>query len=318
MLRASMTIQVPTLPPARVHVGVVPKWDMNDLILRNCPVCGASESEPLCERPDGLTVDTCRACEMMFVGKLPSSRQLTNHYQTYASRKGYSRAGRMSWLQRVALCSQSLYAEALQQTGGILGRRVLDVGCSTGVFMEVIRFQGGLPEGVEIDASAREEARKRGFSVMEEIPSTGQYDVTLAFQVLEHLHAPGDMLAAMARLTKPDGRILLAMPNATEVSNLGRDWLGFRVDLEHFNYFTIATVAELLRRHGILIEHFWEHRQPAIIRTDIDESHVQLSLRQRVNMRIQRRAVAFSRILFPPAERFQEGSFVLSLLARKA
>lgn len=280
-------------------------------------MCGASESEPFCERPDSLTADICRACEMMFVGKVPSNRQLTNHYQTYASKKGYSRA-RMSWFERVAHCSQSLYAEALQQTGGIFGRKVLDVGCSTGVFMEVIRFQGGLPEGVEIDASAREAARKRGFSVMEEIPSTGQYDVTLAFQVLEHLHAPGDMLAAMARLTKPGGRILLAMPNATEVSSLGRDWLGFRVDLEHLNYFTIATVAELLRRHGMLIEHFWEHRQPAIIRTDIDESHVRLSLRQRVNMRIQRAGVASFRILFPPAERFQEGSFVLSLLARKA
>ncbi len=255
---------------------------------------------------------------MMFVGTLPSDRQLANYYQTYASKKGYSQSLKMSWLRRVANCSQTFYVEALQQTGGIFGRTVLDLGCSTGTFMELIRFEGGLPEGVEIDASARDAARSRGFAVAEKIPATGQYDVTLAFQVLEHLHTPGDMLAAMGRLTKPGGRILLAMPNASEVSYLGRDWLGFRVDLEHFNYFTVATVAELLRRHRILIEHFWEHGQPAIMRTDIDESHVQLSLRQRVNMRIQRTAIASLRILFPPPERFQEGTFVLSLLARKA
>lgn len=290
---------------------------MDDLESRACPVCSATTSEPLCQRPDNLVVERCQSCGMMFVANLPSATQLDKYYQTYAALKGYTKTREPTWIERVAGCAQNFYIEVLEETGGITGRTVLDFGCSTGSFMESIRFRGGRPQGIEIDAPAREQARRRGFTVMEAIPETGQYDVTSAFQVLEHLPRPSDMVTAMAKLTKREGRILVATPNASEVAHLGRDWIGFRVDLEHFNYFTIATLADLLRRHGILVEHFWEHRQPNLVRTDIDSSGTSLSLIERLRLRVRRKAANAFRLLNPMPERFLEGTFSLSLVARK-
>jgi 2-polyprenyl-3-methyl-5-hydroxy-6-metoxy-1,4-benzoquinol methylase len=290
---------------------------MSDLESRPCPVCASASSEEFSLRPDGLVVESCKTCGMMFVRRVPSENQLAKYYQAYASLKGYAKPRPKTWLERAAYCAQSIYIEALEETGGIVGRTVLDFGCSVGDFLDAVRFRGGRPEGIEIDAPAREEAQRRGFTVSAGIPESGQYDVTSAFQVLEHLAKPGDMVDAMYRLTKPEGRILLATPNASEVAKLGSDWLGFRVDLEHFNYFTIQTMAELLRRHKVLIEHFWEHRQPNIVRTDIGDSGATPTLLERARLRVRHAAATAHRLLYPPPERFLEGTFTLSLLARK-
>jgi 2-polyprenyl-3-methyl-5-hydroxy-6-metoxy-1,4-benzoquinol methylase len=313
-----MSDSVVSIPAARVHVGVVPEWNLDDLVTRGCPVCGEDDSETVCRRPDGLDVESCRNCEMLFVARIPSEHQLAAFYSTYASHKGYSKGQPRSWLARVAACAQDLYIEALEQTGGLFGRSVLEIGCSTGNFLELVAFKGGRPAGVEIDTRAREEAESRGFSVSSILPSSGQYDVTCAFQVIEHLAKPGEMLGVMRSLTKPEGRVILGVPNAAEFSRLGRDWLGFRVDLEHFNYFTIKTLASLLRRHGLLVEHFWEHRQPHVVRTDIESVPGPSTRGARLRARIDREAVALLRALRPPPERFLEGTFVLSLLARPA
>jgi SAM-dependent methyltransferase len=313
-----MSDQVASVPAARVHVGVVPKWNLDDLVERGCPVCGERNSKSFCRRPDGLAVEACQVCEMLFVGKIPSDGQLAAFYSKYASHKGYGKGLQRSWLARVAACAQDLYIEALEQTGGLLGRSVLEIGCSIGNFLELVAFKGGRPAGVEIDTEAREAAQARGFAVSSSLPASGQFDVTCALQVIEHLAKPGEMLAAMRRLTKPDGRIVLGVPNAAEVSRLGPDWLGFRVDLEHFNYFTIQSLASLLRRHGLLVEHFWEHRQPHVIRTDIEPVPGPSTRFARLRAQIDRTAVTLLRALQPPPERFLEGTFVLSLLARPA
>lgn len=311
-------MQHPPIPAARVHVGVVPQWDTNDLVSRNCPVCDGAQSTPFCRRPDGLVVETCTCCGMLFVRQTPSEAQLNSYYQTYASHKGYSKSRALSWLETVAACSQNPYIEALEQTGGLVDRSVLDIGCSTGSFMDLIRFRGGRPEGFEIDGSAREEAHSLGLVAFDKLPEGRQYDVTCAFQVLEHLVNPGETIAAIGRLTRSEGRVLLSTPNAGEVARLGRDWLGFRVDLEHFNYFTLGSLAELLRRHGLLVEHFWEHRQPNLVRTDIEARTPQYTWSQRLRNRVNRNAIALFRTFTPPPERFLEGTFTLSVLARKA
>ena len=306
------------IPPARVHVGCIPRWNMNDLARRPCPVCGDSKSESLCQRPDGLVVVACQVCGMMFVREMPSEEQLAAYYQDYAATKGRVREPRPSWFRCVSGVARNFYIEAMENTGGLAGRTVLDIGCSTGDFLELVRFRGGCPQGVEIDVQSREAAQARGLTVHTAIPQAAQYDVTCALQVLEHLTNPGVMVDAMARATKPEGRVVLGVPNASEAPRVGLDWLGFRVDLEHFNYFTVTTLAELLRRHGLLVEHFWEHRQASITRTDIEPWRAPLTWRQRARDRIDREAIRFLRTLLPRPERFIEGTFVLSLVARKA
>ena len=72
------------------------------------------------------------------------------------------------------------------------------------------------------------------------------------------------MLQQFRRLLKVSGRLLLSCPNAEDVSRIGRPWIGFRVDLEHLNYFNVATISALLERHDLFVACYWETSQPAI------------------------------------------------------
>jgi hypothetical protein len=50
-------------------------------------------------------------------------------------------------------------------------------------------------------------------------------------------------------------------PNGGQADTLGAGWVGFRVDLDHLNYFSSATLSRLLVRAGLWPEAVWEFRQ---------------------------------------------------------
>lgn len=313
----SLLEQVP--PRVRVTAGAVPEWDLKDLVYRRCPLCAHEDSRLVCLRPDRLAVHACEQCGMHFVKAVPSEQQLTKFYQRYAFYKGYAereevRPLSLRWRDMVYHCSQNLYIETLEQTGGLRDKTLLDMGCSTGTFMQLARFKGAKASGFELDGAARRAAQSIGFEVAERAPEGGaRFDIITAFHVLEHLPEPGSWVKDMVRLLKPEGRAVIAVPNATEVRDFGESWIGFRVDLEHLNYFDLKSLSRLLETHGLYVEHAWQHRQPSLLRTDTPPASLDRSLASRAARLLER---AY-RILSPPVERFLDGSFNLSVLARR-
>ena len=167
---------------------------------------------------------------------------------------------------------------------------------------------------MEPDADARISlSRKNRLPFLEQIGlQNEEFDVICLFQVLEHLvEYPSALLADISRSLSKDGRVLIAVPNGGEYAKTGPAWLGFRVDLEHVNYFDLKSLAALLSKHGLFCEHYWEDAQPAIAR----ETHRH---REVAVMRWPKRIVKalFNRFM---VERgiLNQGSFVLTVLARK-
>jgi ubiquinone/menaquinone biosynthesis C-methylase UbiE len=103
------------------------------------------------------------------------------------------------------------------------GDAVLDVGCGPGddLFDLAERVgDGGRLVGIDASevmiAAARRRAEERGLPVAFEVGEAtalpfadGTFDVCRAARVLEHLDDPGGALAEMARVTRPDGRIVV-------------------------------------------------------------------------------------------------------------
>lgn len=99
-------------------------------------------------------------------------------------------------------------------------RRVLDVGCGAGAFVErLITDFGVSAEGLESNLAAAESARQRGLLVWsEDIRAFAEahpagYDAVCAFQVLEHVPDLRRFLQAMLTLVRPGGLVVLAVPN---------------------------------------------------------------------------------------------------------
>jgi SAM-dependent methyltransferase len=138
----------------------------------------------------------------------------------------------MRWIRGRKLAQRRLLVERF---AGRKAGRVLDVGSSTGLFLEEMRRAGWEAEGVEPTASAAEYARKRfGLSVfeglLEEAPFAPEsFDAITFWDVLEHLHSPRDGLARTAALLRPGGLVAINVPNwhAPERRLFGRWWAGY-------------------------------------------------------------------------------------------
>lgn len=100
------------------------------------------------------------------------------------------------------------------------GQSVLEVGCATGYFLDMIRKKKAVGVGLEMNKKAITEARQQGFDIFEEylrehsVSHEGKYDVVCSFQVLEHIADVKDYFESAKRCLKPGGKIIVAVPNS--------------------------------------------------------------------------------------------------------
>jgi SAM-dependent methyltransferase len=97
-------------------------------------------------------------------------------------------------------------------------RRVLDVGCGVGMYTGAFLRETIHVLGVEIERERALEARKRANGVVqssgERLPFLdGTFDVVFSHEVLEHVADDRACVTEMVRVTKPNGRIVLFVPN---------------------------------------------------------------------------------------------------------
>ena len=146
----------------------------------------------------------------------------------------------------------------------ISANRILDVGCGTGVFGEVLRNERER-EVVGITYSSEEAtlAEKRLSAVYcadlnnFDLTALGRFDCVVMSHVLEHLYRPDEFLMQVRSILEPNGVIVVALPNVVFWPQriqflLGRwrytDW-GI-LDRTHFRFFDLYSSAELLRESG--------------------------------------------------------------------
>lgn len=109
------------------------------------------------------------------------------------------------------------FDRTLQWVRSLPVRTVLDVGCGDGAFLDQARAAGLKTFGTELNKDAREKAVSKGHEVLEsflqDLGTSQQYDLVVAFQVLEHVSDPVQFLQWMAKVARPGGYLAVAVPN---------------------------------------------------------------------------------------------------------
>ncbi|HVZ46404.1 MAG TPA: methyltransferase domain-containing protein [Ramlibacter sp.] len=147
-------------------------------------------------------------------------------------------------------------------------RTLLDVGGGEGGFARAfVEARGGKAWLVEPSAAADRAARHPGLHVMrgriEDLDAAldGHFDAVSLLDVLEHVAEPAAMLARARRLLRPNGWLLLSVPNIGHWSVV-RDLAQGRFDYlpvgvlctTHVRFFTARSLRELLEREGFEVE----------------------------------------------------------------
>ncbi len=99
--------------------------------------------------------------------------------------------------------------------------RVLDTGCGTGTFMEMLRDQKLCNcIGIDISEVSIQMIKKKGFQGFKcELPNLpsdleeNSFDVCTIIETLEHLSNPQETLKSLYRILKEGGYLVIAVPN---------------------------------------------------------------------------------------------------------
>jgi SAM-dependent methyltransferase len=149
------------------------------------------------------------------------------------------------------------------------GSRVLDLGCGRGVILGELADRGFEVHGVEISQEAARGADPRAeIRIASRLADAGYpaayFDEIVIWHVLEHLLDPREALGEAHRILKPEGRLVVAVPN---FSSWQARWSGsawFHLDLpRHLWHFPLDALRRLLRGAGFEIrsEHHFSLRQ---------------------------------------------------------
>lgn len=144
------------------------------------------------------------------------------------------------------------------------GKRVLDVGCSSGYLARPLVEHGCTVIGIERDEAAAESARSICEEVLVgdvetlELPfPPGSFDVVLCGDLIEHLREPEAFLVRMRPLLRERGVLVLTTPNVANWSvRLGLLFGRWRytergiLDRTHVHLFTRGTLVEAVERAG--------------------------------------------------------------------
>ena len=149
--------------------------------------------------------------------------------------------------------------------------RLLEVGCSWGLFLDYARSRGWSVAGVELSEPASIWAREQlslevtaGNLNSSAYLNSKQFDAAVAWHVIEHVPDPIAFLQSMRSCLRPGGRIALRTPNIQSLSaRLNRphwEWMGAPA---HLTLFSICSLRSALHQTGFEVEKIFTRRGDA-------------------------------------------------------
>ena len=134
------------------------------------------------------------------------------------------------------------------------GKDVVDVGCGTGGFLDLVRPLAKSVSGVEPQAYMRDELTRLGHTVFrlpEDAPAAS-FDVAFLFHTLEHVVEPLEVLREVKRILRPGGVLVVEVPHAKDaLLDLGA-FKKFSLWSEHLILNTKESLEVFLRHAGFV------------------------------------------------------------------
>jgi SAM-dependent methyltransferase len=255
-----------------------------------CPACGSRQFRPLFEATDRLYGTTakvfqvveCSGCGLMRLYPWPEPEELRQYYPAnywFAAEPSTAASLEETYRRFVLRDHLRFVLSALQR---VPRGPVLDVGCGGALFGRLLRESGHPCVGLDFS----HQAAHVGWSINNVPVVVGDFSdapfapATFAgitmFHVLEHLYEPAAYLEAAARYLRPDGVLVVQVPNAAcwQFLLFGEAWNGMDVP-RHLVDFRVRDLDALLAHCGFEVlrhKHFSLRDNPAGMATSIAPS----------------------------------------------
>ena len=191
----------------------------------------------------------------------PKTNQLSEYYKTedYISHTDSKR----NWFEKAYhLVRRFSLNQKLKLINGFKTetKTLLDVGCGTGDFLKTAKENNWIVSGVEPNADARTIANHKTDNSVFDIHQlnnfeTNSFDVITLWHVLEHLPDLEHQMSILKKLLKPNGRLVVAVPNykSFDASYYNQFWAAYDVP-RHLWHFDQNSISKLFASIDMEIE----------------------------------------------------------------
>lgn len=233
-----------------------------------CPACRGNNTEFVFYAKDSLVsgesfaIIDCNDCGLRFTDPFPEEETIGRYYESeeYHSHMEKSRSLHTKIYGFVRNFALKGKANLTINKSGRNSGEILDVGCGTGEFLKKMQSRGWQVTGLDASSRAREIARKKNeIDVLEPVAigklGKDRFNAITMWHSLEHFHDPGLYLKSLSEALKPDGILVIAVPNyrSLDGEHYGAVWAAYDVP-RHLYHFTKETLVSLLNSNGFRLE----------------------------------------------------------------
>lgn len=226
----------------------------NSAVHTHCPVCTHSGGK-IWGRHGEFSLVRCAGCSFIFVREKMPADFYEKFYQQQVA--GAAAGGKPA--------SADKFRDPLQKisTLGLSGKKVLDVGCGHGEFLDLAKEAGFSATGIDLDTTRVAGCQARGlraFCGQLPLPELAgeTFDLIWCSHIIEHIDNPHSFLDAVETHLKPGGIIAILLPNCGGLAaRICRTHFRFVIPPEHLSYYNPRSLRTLAERRGWVAENIF-------------------------------------------------------------
>ena len=196
--------------------------------------------------------------DLLITSPQPSENNLGRYYEsddyishTDGKRSVFEKA--YHFIKNIALKNKLSLINDLQKSKGNL----LDIGAGTGDFLLVAKQNGWKTIGIEPSEKAKTIAERKGVELKSNLSDFADhsFDVITMWHVLEHVPNLENQITELKRLIKPNGSIIIAVPNfkSFDAKYYKEFWAAYDVP-RHLWHFSKTAIEKLFAQQDLRLE----------------------------------------------------------------
>lgn len=220
---------------------------------RACPVCNSTNELEIFFKEGGRYVK-CQDCSMVYLNPVFRDFAIKDYYESNHSEQS----------EVVETDTDNFYVNiynnGLDDIHKIIPKisKILDIGCSSGSFLDLAKKRGLNTYGVELNQTEYEFAKEKGHTVhnelLENINFEEKFDLVTLWDVFEHLINGEFYLNEIKNVLSEDGVIFLQIPSSDSLaSKILREQCNMYDGLEHVNLYGVENIKMLANKCGLKV-----------------------------------------------------------------
>lgn len=220
---------------------------------RNCPVCNSTSSTHILDK-SASTYVKCNDCTMVYLNPILNQQATIDYYTNLNTGQGDIVSADSRFYSEIFTMGLDSIEEYREQPGSIL-----DIGCSTGFFLDIAKGKGWRTAGIElgVDEAAIAEAKGHGLfkNTIDQLDPEEKFDTITMWDVLEHIPDGINQLRIIKEHLNEKGILFFQIPNSDALAaKIMRGACRMFDGLEHTNLYNPKTVTLLAKKSGYTIK----------------------------------------------------------------